>query len=163
MTTESDSLAGILGSGDAVPKPRRRLKHYPLALKHRIVEETFAPEQSVSIVARRHDVNANLVFEWRKQYRLGTLGKGERRAPMPGSDLIRVGVVDESGALRPLPMTTGPCLLPQATRPQGPAAAESRPPGTIEIDLPRGIKVRVDAAIDEGALRRLLAAVKDLA
>lgn len=28
---------------------------------------------SVSIVARRHDINANVVFGWRKQYREGKL------------------------------------------------------------------------------------------
>jgi Transposase len=31
-----------------------------------MVEETLLPEASVSRVARRHDVNANQVFYWRK-------------------------------------------------------------------------------------------------
>ena len=39
-----------------------------------IVEETLVPEASVSRVARRHDVNANQVFYWRKLYREGRLG-----------------------------------------------------------------------------------------
>ncbi len=38
------------------------------------MEETMLPGASVSRVARRHDVNANQVFYWRKLYREGQLG-----------------------------------------------------------------------------------------
>jgi transposase len=38
------------------------------------VEETLVPGASVSRVARRHDVNANQVFRWRKLYSEGQLG-----------------------------------------------------------------------------------------
>jgi transposase len=38
------------------------------------VEETLLPGASVSRVARRHDVNANQVFYWRKLYREGQFG-----------------------------------------------------------------------------------------
>jgi hypothetical protein len=40
---------------------------------------------------------------------------------------------------------------------------ESRPPGIIEIELHGGIKVRVDASIDESALRRVLAVIREAA
>lgn len=33
----------------------------------RIVAETFEPGASVSVVARRHDVNADMLFTWRRQ------------------------------------------------------------------------------------------------
>jgi transposase len=36
-------------------------------LKRQIVVETQAPGASVSIVARRHDVNSNQLFRWRRQ------------------------------------------------------------------------------------------------
>ena len=39
------------------------------------MEETLAAGASVSRVARRHDVNANQVFHWRKLYREGRLGE----------------------------------------------------------------------------------------
>ncbi|MFP3710213.1 transposase, partial [Paraburkholderia sp. SIMBA_009] len=38
-----------------------------------IVHETLEPGASVSAVARRHGVNANQVFAWRKQYQEGSL------------------------------------------------------------------------------------------
>lgn len=39
--------------------------------KRRIVEEALAPGASVSQVARSHGVNANQVFQWRRQYLAG--------------------------------------------------------------------------------------------
>ena len=42
--------------------------------RREIVEETLLPGASVSRVARRHDVNANQVFYWRKLYHEGQLG-----------------------------------------------------------------------------------------
>ncbi len=41
---------------------RRRLVEEKVA----IVQETLEPGASVSVVARRHGVNANQVFAWRK-------------------------------------------------------------------------------------------------
>ena len=38
-----------------------------------IVEETLKPGASVALVARAHDVNANQIFKWRRQYRDGHL------------------------------------------------------------------------------------------
>src|SRR5271169_3505921 len=61
----SDALAGRNGRAVA----RRR---WPDALKRRIVAETREPGASVSVVARRHDVNANQVFKWRRQFEVGS-------------------------------------------------------------------------------------------
>ena len=37
------------------------------------MEETLQAGASVAVIARRHDVNANQVFHWRKLYREGRL------------------------------------------------------------------------------------------
>jgi hypothetical protein len=42
-----------------------------------VVEETLEPGASVARVARKHGINANQVFQWRRMYREGRLG-GER-------------------------------------------------------------------------------------
>lgn len=39
--------------------------------RRRLVAESFEPGASVSVVARRHDVNANLLFTWRRRYGSG--------------------------------------------------------------------------------------------
>jgi len=46
-------------------RPKRR--QYSQALKRQMVAETQVPGASVSIVARRHDVNSNQLFRWRRQ------------------------------------------------------------------------------------------------
>ena len=48
---------------------RRRNRSWPEALKREIVAASLAAGSSVSVVARRYDVNANHVFSWRKLYR----------------------------------------------------------------------------------------------
>ena len=53
------------------------------------MEETLVAGASVSRVARRHDVNANQVFYWRKLYREGQLG-GDRT-----TQLLAVKVRDD--------------------------------------------------------------------
>jgi transposase len=51
--------------------------------KQRIVEETLEAGTSVARVARRHAVNANQVFYWRKKYREGRLGKSRSSKLLP--------------------------------------------------------------------------------
>ena len=50
---------------------RRGHRSWPEALKREIVAASLTPGSSVSVVARRYDVNANQVFAWRKLYRGG--------------------------------------------------------------------------------------------
>jgi len=54
---------------------RGRRRRYTLALKRQVVEEALAGDDLVSMVARRHDLNANLLFTWRRRYRQGTLAR----------------------------------------------------------------------------------------
>ena len=58
---EQVSTSGIVDT----KQPKRR--QYSEALKRQMVAETQAPGASVSIVARRHDVNSNQLFRWRRQ------------------------------------------------------------------------------------------------
>src|SRR6202158_188609 len=51
--------------------------------KRRIVEETLESGASVARVARRHAVNANQIFYWRKKYREGRLGKSQSSKLLP--------------------------------------------------------------------------------
>ena len=53
------SVSGVDG------RVRRRRRRWSEARKRLIVAESY--HSGVSVVARRHDVNANLVFSWRRQ------------------------------------------------------------------------------------------------
>ena len=52
---------------------------WSLETRRRIVAEALAPGASVAAVARRHDLNANLIFKWLRRSREGWLDR--RRAP----------------------------------------------------------------------------------
>lgn len=149
------------GSGNKLP-PRRQ---YTLEFKRRLVEETFVPGSSVSIVARRHDINSNLVFSWRKAYREGPLGASNKRlkaTASPAQELIRIGVIEAGDGLRPLRIGSN-SSTPSPATPRPETASMRRDDsasggGVIEIVLPNRVKLRVAADIDDGALRRVLAA-----
>jgi transposase len=107
-------------------------RQWPEAQKRLIVAETYDPGMSVSIVARRHDVNANQVFRWRQLY-----GR-DSRSKKAVADFIRLGVIEPA-----------------------PVEAEQKA-GIITIDLGNTICVRVDRDVDEGALSRVLTVVRGL-
>jgi transposase len=89
------------------------------------------PGSSVSVVARRYDVNTNQVFSWRKLYR----GRPPR-------------VTEPSG----------PVLVPLIVTPDPDASASpaSSVVDTIEIELAGGYRVRVGSGFDAQDLRRVL-------
>jgi transposase len=95
--------------------------------KRRIVEETLTAGASVARVARRHAVNANQVFYWRKKYREGRLGKG------PSSKLLPVT----------LSLSESTCGKP---------ASWSSAVGSLEIKLSKGT-IRVAGNVDVVVLR----------
>jgi transposase len=96
------------------------------------VEETLLPGASVSRVARRHDVNANQVFHWRKLYREGRLG-------------ARTGF---------LPVTVAKEQSLEA-RKQDDHVASS---GIMEIQLAKGA-LRISGSVDVTVLRAVIEAL----
>src|SRR6201986_4804035 len=63
--SEQVSTSGLV---DTKPQSRAtKRRQHPEALKRQMVAETQVPGASVSIVARRHDVNSNQLFRWRRQ------------------------------------------------------------------------------------------------
>jgi transposase len=101
--------------------------------RRQIVEETLKPGASVSLVARAHDVNANQVFKWRRQYLHGQL---EVETP---TALLRVKITDGIPAVR------------AATR-RNPKARRS---GIIDIDLGHA-RVRIEGTADPECVRATL-------
>jgi len=116
---------------DTSERVRRRHRSWPEALKREIVAAASAPGASVSAVARQYDVNTNMVFTWRKRY-------------------------GQACAL------AAPQLVPVVVTPDRMHTASSAPPPTegIEIELPRGTRIRVGPGVKPATLRAVLDALE---
>lgn len=113
----------------------RRRKRWPEALKREIVAATLQPGASVSVVARRYDVNANQVFSWRRRYR----GSIDPNSSTPG--LVPVTVLPEPAGARTA---------------DGVAPPVPAPSPAIEIEVGGLYRVRVGSGFDARTLRRVL-------
>src|SRR5262249_27015770 len=86
--------------------------------KRRIVAETVAPGETVHGVARRYELNASMLYMWRKRYR------------------------DDLGLPAPVPRASFAAVRIAAGADLAPAS------GLIEVELPTGVRLRVSGAAD---------------
>ena len=105
--------------------------------RRQIVEETLKRGASVSLAARAHDVNANQVFKWRKQYREGRLDLAAT-----SNALLPVKISDSFLAVRPT------AAVPARRRLKKRA-------GIIDIDLGHA-RVRIEGTADPDCVRAAL-------
>ena len=102
--------------------------------KRRMVAESLAPGASVSKVAQRHGVNANLLFSWRRRETRSATSGG-----LEALKLLPVIVANEGMAAAPI--------------------APSAPAGRMEIALVGGERVIVGADVDAAAFARVVKAL----
>lgn len=102
-----------------------------------ICRQTRVSGVSVSQVARRYDVNANLVFTWLRDSRFASHDTAAEKAPLGSSAFLPVETVG---------------------RPQGEelVPAPDPAPGTIEIDVVGGPRLRIVGPYNPEALVRLI-------
>ena len=113
--------------------------NYPRSFKLKMAVEACAPGISVSQLALSHQLNANMVFKWRREYLAGLFAgdDAEESALLP---VVVVATQDEPPAALPAP----------ATRCQR---------GGIVIEL-GGAVVRIDGAVDADTLRLVIASLR---
>ena len=73
------SITGNIDRVEVITSVQRR-RRWSAEEKAAIVQETYAPGMSVSLVARRHGIAPNQLFTWRRLYASGALsavGDGE--------------------------------------------------------------------------------------
>ena len=70
--------------------PRRKRRSWTTDEKRRIVEESLGDGASIAEIARQHDLNANQLFTWRRQFGVETVPP------------IEVRLVDDESMMRAL-------------------------------------------------------------
>src|SRR5689334_22224263 len=76
-------MTGNVDRIEAITSVQRR-RRWSADEKAQIVQETYAPRMSVSLVARQHGIQPNQLFTWRRLYAAGALsavGAGEEVVP----------------------------------------------------------------------------------
>lgn len=101
-------------------------RHRTKQERREIAEESLQAGVSVAVVARRHGVNANQVFHWRK-----LLSQGRLDVKLQPAQLMPVCITGED-----------PQLFHQQT-------------GILQIELGRA-RIRVEGAVDSDMLRAVL-------
>ena len=131
-TGKEVSTTGLVDTKPSSKRPKRR--QWPEALKRRIVAETLAPSASVSVVARRHDVNANQLFKWRREM-------AAEEPPATTESVVSV-------AMLPVEIVPEPS---EARRPE-----RARRSGTIEITFACGARVCLRGEVSAETLQRVI-------
>jgi transposase len=125
------------------PPGRQRRRRYDPAFKRTIVEQTLVPGASVARIAREHDINANQLFKWRRQFLLEQPPAPTPAASAPSTiSLLPVTVVAEGSESAASPSPVPPLQ-----------------PGQIEITLAGGA-VRVQGAVDNATLQVVLSSLR---
>ena len=117
--------------------------------KRMICRQARLPGVSVSQVARRYDVNANLVFTWLRDARF---------APEGVEPPIEALAAESPAGPSPfLPVE----LVEEAVEAPSPDAAPEAVPDTLEIALAGGHRLRIEGGYDPEALARLVRALSE--
>jgi transposase len=142
MDTSAKSDVDDTGAARA-PRRMRTLEE-----KLAIVEEATRPGASVALVARKHDVNANLVFGWLRLHRRGLL-QSQRHGKAP--PLLPVKLTTPT--LTPTDPSSGHIVKPGTRRSVSEAASTE---ATLEIVLADGTRLCLRGEAQRAVLGRLL-------
>jgi transposase len=159
-----------------------RRRAYYAAFRARVVAQSLVPGASVQDLARRHGICKSLIYRWRRMVPAavpvsaasavggpdilsGTTGQA---GPEPGAvasmplEFVPIGVLERSKAEAPVLAAepARPTAMRQEGRQASSAAADEDQPGTIRVDLACGTRLRVDAFVNERALRRVPAVLR---
>ena len=133
-----------------------RRRRWSIEEQREIVAESLQPGIGPSEIIRKYGISSGQLYTWRQQLarRLGGTPAGS------SADFARVDVVvAQRQEMAALVSDVPPTVL--ATDAAVPVIAAPRAKGLIEIMLPGGASVRVDAQVDGRALRRVLGALHE--
>ena len=137
----SSHKSAAMSRMDLIPRGERR-RRWTIEQKQMIAAESMAPEASPTDVARQHGIGTGQLYNWRKAL----------LAAQPAGRFARVEVVPAKSLL---------CAVQDSmSAASTPAARQAQPASLIEIVLPTGTTLRVDAQVEPRALRRIVAALR---
>ncbi|GEM71474.1 hypothetical protein SAQ01S_12400 [Sphingomonas aquatilis NBRC 16722] len=147
---------------EVITRTERR-RTYSDAEKAAVVAKASMPGVTVRELSRQLGIAESLIYNWRSAQR-----KAESIASEP-LQFIPYGVVTDAArpepviALSPVPTVHAPPPA-KPSLPAAPAEDLVRPhpgtrPGSIDIDLPTGVRLSVDSYVNEKALARVLRAL----
>jgi transposase len=110
--------------------------------KRRLVAETLVAGATVHAVAQRHGVNTSQLFTWRKRFRTES-GLPTAVPVAPAFAAVEVAPVLEA------PAETG----------EAPQSAAMMAGGVIEIELPKGRRVRISGRVEPAMVTAALRAL----
>jgi transposase len=130
----------------------RRRKWKP-AEKAALLAEVESEGGKVVVVARRHGISESLLYNWRSARKATAPALCPAAAPV---DFVPLGIFgpDPNGERQPQ------LAPPERERPQLPRGGKGDA-GMIEIALPNGARLCVDASVNEKALSRVLRAMRN--
>jgi transposase len=141
-----DTSAKIDSGGSSVERASRRMR--TLAEKLAIVEEASQPGASVALVARKHGLNANLLFGWLRLHRRGLLA-GQRHGTTAPLLPVKIG----TPTLTPTQRTPLPAERKRGRRSGG---EDYAPQSLVELVLPDGSRLRLYGEAQRSVLERIL-------
>ena len=113
--------------------------------KARIVAESYAGDDTVCGVARRHGLTPQQLFTWRRQARRLSAPAADRMTPMFVPAVVAV---------------TSPAAVPTGARPRAkPTRSPGRGAGLIELEID-GVSVRVGRGADAKTVAAVIRALK---
>jgi transposase len=132
-----------------------RRRRWSIEEKREIVAASLQPDVRPSEIMQRHGITSGQLYAWRQQL---TRRIGSHLAP-PAPSFARVAVESEQQNATPSTEVSRAALARRAAQVSLPSASRTR--GLIEIVLPEGTSVRVDAHVDDRALRCVLGVLRE--
>ncbi len=171
------SVAATVAASEArIEIVGERRRAHDAAFRARVVEECLAPDARMRDLARRHGICTSLIYRWRRSARpvetavaavrldaAGPIRPGKAMLAGPSLEFVQIGHLERSEEGGP-GLVTGSSPAGVALSSPGhaplPRPAMDERPGVIEIDLVDGTRLRVDAFVNERALRRVLTVLR---
>ena len=132
-----------------------RRRRWSLEEKREIVAASLQPGVRPSEIILRHGITSGQLYAWRQQLTRRIGGELAQSAPSFARVAVETDQRNTTSATEVLQSASG------RRSAQASVPAVSRTRGLIEIVLPGGASVRVDAHVDDRALRRVLDVLRE--